>query len=338
RRAESGLTIGAIELPEVLGLTTLGVAVAILLCLYRLPNGIAGRSEIDASLPLLRRLVPPARGRPEPEEEAASVARRSREPLLEVASISKSFGGVDAVSQVSLTVRPGQILGILGANGAGKSTLLALIGGSLPVDSGQIVLTGRDVTRAPSHTRARMGLARTFQSIRLFSYLSVRENIRAASVAAGERGREADAHADRLMDLLDLTERADSFAAELEYGAQRRLEIARALAMRPRIVLLDEPAAGMNTAETEALGETLLDIRARLGLAIVLVEHDVAFVTRLSDTIMVLDKGEQIAAGSPDAVLNDPRVIDAYIGRSTADQSAEWTERTAARTVPAQTL
>lgn len=338
RRAESGLTIGAIELPEVLGLTTLGVAVAILLCLYRLPNGIAGRSEIDASLPFLRHLATPARATPEPAEEAAGIAQTSREPLLAVTSISKRFGGVDAVSQVSLTVRPGQILGILGANGAGKSTLLALIGGSLPVDGGQIVLTGRDVTRAPSHTRARMGLARTFQSIRLFSYLSVRENIRAASVAAGDRGGAADAHADRLMDLLDLTERADIFAAELEYGAQRRLEIARALAMRPKIVLLDEPAAGMNTAETEALGETLLDLRAKLGLAIVLVEHDVAFVTRLSDTIMVLDKGDQIAAGPPDAVLNDPRVIEAYIGRSTADQPAEWRERTAARTVPAQTL
>ena len=324
RRMEGGVDLALFELPEILGLTKIGIAAAILFFMYRMPNGLAGRVEIEMMVPALRRLsaARPGGGAPPPRRAPRSRDERTPAmPRLTVDRLTKRFGGVIANSNVSLSVDPGQIVGILGANGAGKSTLLAMIGGSLPADQGEIVLNGMPITRAPAHRRARLGLARTFQNIRLFGGLSVWENVYCAALAGrpGEpepKTADAEALTRDLLTAFGLMDRADQPAGALDYGAQRRVEIARALALRPSLLLLDEPAAGMNPDETEALGDALLELRGTHDLSIVLVEHDVALVARLSDTMIVLEKGEVIATGEPDAVLRDPRVIESYVGKS----------------------
>ncbi|MEO1198409.1 MAG: branched-chain amino acid ABC transporter ATP-binding protein/permease [Pseudomonadota bacterium] len=350
RRMEGGVDLAIFEVPEIFGLTKIGIAAAILFFMYRLPNGLAGRVEIEMMVPFLRRLSAAGAGREVPTPHHTlrlAEAVTSTEPRLTVERVTKRFGGVVANSDVSLSVSPGQIVGILGANGAGKSTLLAMIGGSLPADQGEIVLNGVSITKAPPHHRARLGLARTFQNIRLFGGLSVWENVYCAALAGrpGEvepKAPDAEALTRSLLGAFGLMDRADQAAGALEYGAQRRVEIARALALRPSLLLLDEPAAGMNPDETEALGDALLELRDTHDLSIVLVEHDIALVARLSDTMIVLEKGEVIASGDPDAVLRDPKVIESYVGTSVetglpdpqfADVTAD-TEEHAPKTAP----
>jgi branched-chain amino acid transport system ATP-binding protein len=252
-------------------------------------------------------------------------------PVLRAANLSKSFLGLQALQAFSVEVRRGEILGLIGPNGAGKTTCFNVLTGFLRPTSGKIEFAGQDVTGFPPARVARLGMARTFQNIRLFGSLTVLGNVRSAAqlhihfnllepVFNGEAYRRKEAEIlDRSLDLLDLMELehlADQPAESLPYGAQRRLEIARALGTTPKMLLLDEPAAGMNPAESDALNELILDIRDRFNLAIILVEHDMRLVMNLCDRIVVLNYGKTIATGAPEVVRSDPQVIAAYLGDS----------------------
>ncbi len=249
--------------------------------------------------------------------------------ILRTEGLAKSFLGLQALQDFSITVNVNEILGLIGPNGAGKTTCFNLLTGFLIPTAGRIHFKGGDITgRSPAQI-ARLGLARTFQNIRIFNSLSVLENVMAAAQlrthfslvelllsAPGFRRKEVlvTARAYELLNLLGLTEYANRPAASLPYAHQRRLEIARALATEPQLLLLDEPAAGMNPAESDSLHQLILDLRARFQLTVLLVEHDMRLVMNLCERIIVLNYGKIIAEGRPEAVRADPQVIAAYLG------------------------
>ena len=252
--------------------------------------------------------------------------------LLEVRGLSKAFRGVHAVEQYHVSLMAGEILGIIGPNGAGKSTVFNLLSGHIRPTSGRIVFDGHDITSASPDRIAQLGIGRTFQNIRLFPSMSVLENVTCAeqlhlpagflssllSLPGFLRKEERLAEAGReVLSLFNLDERADQPALSLPYGDQRRLEIVRALALRPRLLLLDEPTAGMNPTETAEVLDLILRIRDEYRLTIVIVEHNMSLIMRLCTRIQVLNYGIIIAEGAPDEVRNDPRVIESYLGRST---------------------
>jgi branched-chain amino acid transport system ATP-binding protein len=249
--------------------------------------------------------------------------------LLEIAKLSKNFGGVQALSEVSFTVPAGEITGLIGPNGAGKTTCFNLINGLLPPSAGGILLSGRDLGNLSPYARARLGMARTFQNIQLFGGMTVLENVLTGRHLRQEVGvlsallplprvrrarSENRKKALEVLELVGLAHRADFPAEALAYGDQRRLEIARALAQEPILLLLDEPAAGLNPRETEDLMALLARLRD-LGITLLVIEHDMTLVMGLCDRVVVLDYGEVIAAGPPAEIRRDSRVIEAYLGR-----------------------
>ena len=253
--------------------------------------------------------------------------------LLDVTGVSVRFGGVQALAGVSVAVGPGEIAGLIGPNGAGKTTVFNCVSGVLRPDAGRIIFDGVDLAPLPPHRRARLGIARTFQNLGLFGGLTVAENLMVAMDATSRRGLLADAlrvpsarfeehraleHARALLHYLGLLDHCDAMAADLPVGLQRRVELGRALMTRPRLLLLDEPAAGLDPEETAGLADLLLRIRQRFAVTALLVDHDMALVARVCDTVHVLDFGEVLAVGPPADVLVDPAVVAAYLGEAVA--------------------
>ncbi|MFN7986757.1 MAG: ABC transporter ATP-binding protein [Thermoanaerobaculia bacterium] len=256
--------------------------------------------------------------------------------LLSVRDLAKRYGGVKAVDGVSFDVDDGTIAGLIGPNGAGKTTVFNLVTGNTRPDRGGVVFDGTDVTGWRPHRVVARGIARTFQSIRLFGGMSVLENVLVGADARLSSGllasvlgtpaqrreeRRAREEAREALDLVGLADRAERAAGGLAHGERRRLEIARALAARPRLVVLDEPAGGLNEAETAALAALVQKIRAR-GVTVLLIEHDMSLVMGVCERIVVLENGEKIAEGSPAAVRADARVVEAYLGAEEDDACA----------------
>lgn len=236
--------------------------------------------------------------------------------LLEVRGITKSFRGLQALRGVDLTVEEGQILGVIGANGAGKTTLFNCIAGAYRPDAGSVRLDGLDVTGLPAHQLARRGMVRTFQLMRPFSSMTVLENVTVATMSRGVRGeRAARLEAVRVIERTGLAEWVDRPAATLPTAVQKRLELTRALALRPRVLLLDEVLAGLVPAERESVLDLLASLRDEDGVTMVFVEHIMAAIRRLSDAVVMMDQGAVLASGDADTVLSDPQVIEAYLGK-----------------------
>ncbi|MEM8551504.1 MAG: ABC transporter ATP-binding protein [Pseudomonadota bacterium] len=250
-------------------------------------------------------------------------------PILACENIEKSFGGVRALRTVSVTFREGEILGIIGPNGSGKTTLFNIISGHEAPDGGTVSLNGHDVTGKPPHKMAALGLARTFQNLRLFEGMSALENVlggghlraprglleqmlRLPSTAA--RDRAAREEAQTLLNAVGLGEHARNFATDLSYGQTKRLELARALNTQPRILLLDEPTAGMNDRQAREILELVKDIKERFALTLVVIEHNVPALVWLAERMVALDAGEVVCEGTPEEVVQDPHVIAAYLG------------------------
>lgn len=233
---------------------------------------------------------------------------------LAARDVAVHFEGLTALEAVDLSLAPGHIVGLIGPNGAGKTTLLNVLSGFQKPAHGSVHLDGQDVTGWPAHRIARHGVARTFQAVRLFAGLSVLDNIKIGAAGAGHGLKVSDTRAREMAAALDLQDRLDMPAGALPYGEERRVGIARALAMEPKYLMLDEPAAGLNDAELEALLDLLKEFPKRFGCGLLVVEHNMRLIMALCEHIHVLDQGRTLADGTPDAIRHDADVRRAYLG------------------------
>ena len=254
----------------------------------------------------------------------------NKKPLLVAKDISISFGALKAVDSFNLEINSGELIGLIGPNGAGKTTVFNILTGVYNASSGEYTLDGENVIKTSTSALVKKGLARTFQNIRLFKYLSVLDNVVAAynfrmkyGILSGmlrfpnfwREEKEAKEKAMALLKIFDLDKYANMHAGNLPYGEQRKLEIARAMATEPKILLLDEPAAGMNPKETEDLMNTIKLIRDKFGIAVLLIEHDMKLVLGICERLVVLNYGQILASGDPQEVINNPKVVEAYLGK-----------------------
>lgn len=272
-------------------------------------------------------------------------------PLLQVDGVTLAFGGVKALSGVGFDVQPGSITAVIGPNGAGKTSLFNTISGFYRPTGGSIRFQGEDITRVPAPRRARLGLGRSFQNIALFRGMTVLDNIKLGRHAhlrtnvfdallylGRARREEAELRRDieeRIIDFLEIDHIRHAPVAALSYGLQKRVEMARALAMQPRILMLDEPVAGMNREETEDMARFILDVRAEWGVTVLMVEHDMGMVMDLSDHVVVLNFGQVIAQGTPAVVQADPEVNRAYLGAGDVGELRRRLRGASARPEPA---
>ncbi|WP_054311422.1 branched-chain amino acid ABC transporter ATP-binding protein/permease [Mesorhizobium sp. 1M-11] len=311
RRFEGGGVILGLQMPVLFGLTQGVLAVAMILVIWRRPTGLFGDHELN----LLRR---PGMTKGNPVKLAADAApARAEGGPISVEKLSRRYAGVVAVDDVTLTFQPDSITGIIGPNGAGKTTLLNMIAGDVTPSSGTVSV-GVPARPASAFRFARAGIARTFQNIRVFPRMTVLENVVVAAREVEPGLAAAEAAARHELARMGLEAFADRPAASLAYGQRRRLEVARALALKPRFLLLDEPAAGMNAVETAELVSILAAVRSERHIGVILIEHDMRLVMNLCERIVVVDRGRVIADGTPAEVQNNPAVVAAYLGSRTA--------------------